>query len=382
MRILFLQKVDNAKGGIANVNENLMKYFLLQNYQVDVLSLRHGNTWEEVSYPQGVNQYLINDCTVWGCPRLNKTLEEVKCGHLGKACRMLIQRRSYKRQLSRDYEKCQKEIERLQPDVIINSHYELLDGISESYLKKTIMHFHTSFGQVLANRSYVKTFRKYHSRIHTFVWLTEQTKKEAVSFGLGNSKCIYNPISFSEARSADLKKKKIVFIGRLSEEKRIQLAIEYFREVVQENQLDDWMFEIYGSGPLIEKITEEIKNDKQILYKGQTEQVNEVLLESSLLLLTSAFEGMPLVVLEANECGVPALIYDFGESSREVVIDGVTGIIVPQDDKELFKANLKKMLCETECREKYGSACKEFAKNFALETIGKKWIELFEEMEK
>ena len=382
MRILFLQKVDNAKGGIANVNENLMKYFLSQNCQVDVLSLRHGYTWEDVSYPEGVNRYLVNDSEVWGLPRLYEILEEVKCGHFFKAFHMWAQRGSYKRRLAKDYEQCQKEIERIQPDVIINSHYELLDGISETYLKKTIMHFHTSFGQVKGNRSYIKTFQKYQSQISTFVWLTEQTKKEAIEFGFQNSKCIYNPISFSETRSADLKRKKVIFIGRLSEEKRIPLAIECFREVVHENKLDDWMFEIYGSGPLVDKIMEEIKNDKQVQYKGQTDEVNEVLLDSSLLILTSAFEGMPLVVLEANECGVPSLIYDFGESSREVVVDGVTGIIVPQDNKELFKANLKEMMCETEIREKYGPACKKFAKEFALETIGKKWIELFEEMEK
>ena len=382
MRILFLQKVDNAKGGIANVNENLMKYFLSQNCQVDVLSLRHGYTWEDVSYPEGVTRYLVNDSEVWGLPRLYEILEEVKCGHFFKAFHMWAQRGSYKRRLAKDYEQCQKEIERIQPDVIINSHYELLDGISEPYLKKTIMHFHTSFGQVLKNRSYVKMFRKYQSRIFTFVWLTEQTKKDAISFGLNNSKCIYNPLFFSEERTADLKQKKVVFIGRLSEEKRIHLMIEYFREVVQENELYDWTFEIYGSGPLVEKITEEIKDDKQILYKGQTEQVNEVLLESSLLVLTSEFEGMPLVVLEANECGVPALIYDFGESSREVVINEKTGIIVPQDDKESFKLNLKKMLSETKQREKYSLPCKEFAKQFALETTGKKWMTLFEEMEK
>ena len=381
MRILFLQKVDNAKGGIANVNENLMKYFLSQNCQVDVISMRHGYTWEDVSYPQGVTRYLINDRVIWGIPRLHEMLEEVKSGRFYKVFPMWWQRRNYRKELAKDFEQCKKEIERLQPDVIINSHYELLDGISEAYLKKTIMHFHTSFGQVRENRSYVKMFEKYQSKISTFVWLTEQTKKDAIDFGFENSKCIYNPISFSETRSSDLNQNKVVFLGRLSEEKRISLAIEYFREVVQENKLDDWIFEIYGSGPLIEEIVEEIKNDKQIQYKGQTEKVNEVLLDSSLLILTSAFEGMPLVVLEANECGVPTLIYDFGESSHEVVVDGVTGIIVPQDNKELFKANLEKLMCGTDIRKKYGSASKEFAKGFALETIGKQWMELFKGME-
>lgn len=381
MRILFLQKVDNAKGGVTNVNTNLMTYFLSLQYDVELISLRHGPSWEEVTYPQGVHIQLVNDKEVWGGPRLREVLGQVTSGHIFRAISMLKDRVIYDRKMKKDYAQCKKVIRELQPDVIINSHYELLDAIDSSYLKKTIMHFHTSFDQVIENRSYVKTFQKYASRIHKFVWLTEKTRDEAIDFGFKNSISIYNPLSFSESRQADMKNKKMIFIGRLSEEKRVDLAIRYFEEVVRENALDDWVFEIYGSGELTEEIVKGIINKQQVIYKGTTDCVNEVLLESSLLVLTSRFEGMPLVAAEANECGVPVIVYDFGESSREVVLDGRTGVIVPQNDEERFKEVLTIFFKDEKYRQKLSAECKTFAKTFALENIGSQWERLFKEME-
>lgn len=380
MKILFLQKVDNARGGIASVNLKLMSYFLSLGHQVDVLSVRHGDSWETVNYPQNVNAYLINDTDVWGCPRLKDVLTYFKQVHFIKGLSLLINRMIYDKKMASDYKKCQNVIEELKPDVIINSHYEVLQGINDKYLKKTIMHFHTSFDQVLANSSYLRIFKQYASRIHKFVWLSEKTKEAALSCGFNNSVCIYNPLPFSEECSADMTNKKMVFIGRLSEEKRVHLAIEYFKEVVRENDFHDWTFEIYGDGELTETVEAKVARETQIFYKGRTEQVNATLLQGSLLILTSCFEGMPIVVLEANECGVPALIYDFGESSGEVVINGETGVIVRQNDKQAFKTAMKEIFEDEEYRRKLSNQAKIFAKQFSIENIGQKWLQLFEGM--
>lgn len=381
MRILFLQKVDNAKGGIATVNVKLMSYFISLGYQVDVLSIRHGDTWESIDYPEGVGQFIVNKKNVWGAPRLNEAAKCLKRGKLPQTVHILKKRFVHNQLINKDYESCQKIIEKLNPDIIINSHYEVLRGISENYLKKTIMHFHTSFDQIMVNKSYQTVLKKYADKIGMFVWLSEKTKDQAVAFGFKKSIYIYNPISFSSKERASMKNKKILFLGRLSEEKRIHLAIEYFREVIQEEALTEWIFEIYGDGHLKEEITKEIREDSQIIYKGRTENVKEPLAGSSVLILTSDFEGMPLVVLEANECGVPVIAYDFGESSGEVIKNGITGVIVPQNDKDTFKKELKKMLTDEEYRERLSINAKEYAKNFSLEQVGQCWLNLFDKLE-
>ena len=57
--------------------------------------------------------------------------------------------------------------------------------------------------------------------------------------------------------------------------------------------------------------------------------------------------------------------------------------VVLRDNFDISAENIEEAISVVmqKCREKYGSACKDFAKDFSLETIGKKRTELFEEME-
>lgn len=376
MHILFLQKVDNARGGIANVNLNLMSYFLSQGDEISVVSIRHGYTFENIPYPSLTKRYVINEKTIWGMPRLREIADLLRKGHILKAFRLGLERVRYQKEIREDYACCQNLIRQISPDVIINSHYEVLSGVPDEYLKRTVMHFHTSFDQVLENNSYQKTFDRYKDRIFCFIWLSQATMKQAVDHGYSNSRYIYNPISFSTDAKSELMQKKVVFIGRLAEEKRVHLAIEYFEKVVSKHHLDDWKLEIYGNGDEAEHIQKIVQDKKNISYMGQTNEVEKVLLDSSLMILTSRFEGMPLVVLEANECGVPVVSYDFGETSKEVILDGQTGLLIAQDDADKFCQALLKVMEDDAFRLALGRQAKTFSKAFSLNEIGRQWQSL------
>ena len=382
MKILFLQKVDDARGGVINVNLCMMQMLSTQDNEISVLSIRHGYTMDEIIYPETIKQYLANDKDIWGCPRLFEIARFLKQGHLVKAVKLASERIRYKKQIAKDYEETRRLIDKIGPDVIIVSHYEILEGVPEEYLGHTIMHFHTSFDQVMANKSYIDTFNKYKDKIHSFVWLSKATAKRAIEYGYKNSLFIYNPIPFSSDQVADHDNKKVIFLGRLSDEKRVHLAIRYFKEVIEKNHIDDWMFEIYGNGDLEKDIKEEIGEHPCVKYMGRTDNVKETLLTGSVMVLTSSFEGMPLSVLEANECGVPVIAYDFGESANEVIDDKVTGVIVPQDDEEEYKRQLEKIILDNGYRWQLSANAKEFVKAFSITSVNDEWGKLLMEISK
>lgn len=380
MKILFLQKVDNASGGVINVNLGLMQFFLSKGHDVEVIAIRHGYTWEDIRYPKNVPVKVVNTDEIWGMTRLSEVIAEVKQGHIFKATKMFFQRQAYKRAISEDYLKCQEMICEMHPDIILNSHYEVLAGVPESYLHKTIMHFHTSYDQVKLNRSYIRIFEKYKDKIACFVWLSKKTCERAIQDGFEKSKYIYNAISFSTEEIASSENKKVIFVGRLAEEKRVWLAIQHFTQVTEKEALHDWIFEIYGDGDEKEEIQNLIADRKNIFYMGQSDCVQKAFLSSSIMVLTSSFEGMPLVVLEANECGVPVVAYDFGESSSEVIHHNETGILVEQNDYEKFSEQLEKIMSEKNYRQRLAKNAKEFAKSFTMEKIGQQWLDLFHDI--
>ena len=113
---------------------------------------------------------------------------------------------------------------------------------------------------------------------------------------------------------------------------------------------------------------------------GRTSDPKEALLSSSINLNTSKYEGFSLSILEANECGVPTVTFNFGESVHEEIINGKTGIIA--ENKEEYIEKLKELMSNNQKLAELSTNCKEFNQNFQIETIINEWLNLFNEIDK
>jgi glycosyltransferase involved in cell wall biosynthesis len=120
---------------------------------------------------------------------------------------------------------------------------------------------------------------------------------------------------------------------------------------------------------------------ERIIFKGVTDSPKEVFLSSSINLNTSLFEGFSMSILEAAECGVPTITFNFGESAKEEIIQDKTGIIVPQDDIVEYKNKLMKLMEDEELFKKLSNNSKKFAYNFHIDRIIEKWIDTFKEID-
>ena len=169
-----------------------------------------------------------------------------------------------------------------------------------------------------------------------------------------------------------------LFIGRFSEEKRVDLLVKLFDETIREYKINYWELDLVGMGELSDEIKAIMKRNSHIHYLGPTADPKSVYLNSSLLLLASKYEGFALVVLEANECGVPCLAFDFGEAAKEEIIDGETGFLIAQNDVEGYKKAMAQLMIDEELRVKASQASKAFAKQFHMSVIYEQWLELFE----
>ena len=108
---------------------------------------------------------------------------------------------------------------------------------------------------------------------------------------------------------------------------------------------------------------------------GPTNNPMDLLLSSSISLNTSDFEGFALTILEANECGVPTVTLDFGESAKEEVLDGKTGFVAK--DKTDYIKKLKLLMDDSNLLEKMSDEAKKFNNQFRIKNIVKVWEGLF-----
>lgn len=127
-----------------------------------------------------------------------------------------------------------------------------------------------------------------------------------------------------------LNKKVILYVGRLEPPKNPLLLVETFALI--NRQFPETVLVIIGEGSMKKKMVKRIKNlglSQNVVFLGKKTQTDiaKIMNVSDVLLLTSAFEGMPRVVLEALACGLPVVSPDTGEV-KLVIKDGLSGKVV------------------------------------------------------
>lgn len=374
-KILFIQLKGNSFGGIWQVIKTISSALIDKGYTIHIVSLRENKNNIELEYDKRIKLYTINKKDIW---EHNYTKNEIKNDFKKfkyfNMIKKIIVKIKHKISIKKDTKKMHEYIKKYNPDKIITSHYQLLDMIPEEYLKNTIHEQHSSFADAKSNKANIKTFDKYKNKIK-FIWLTKQTMKTAIENGYKNSNYIYNPVRFKSNKKANVtKNKKLITIARLSTDKSIDKMIDIAEDIFKDKKYKDWTLEIYGKGELEEYLNNKIKNKKQIKLMGLTNNPKDVLLNSSINLNTSKYEGFSLSILEANECGIPTIAFNFGESAPEQILNEKTGIIA--NNTEEYKAKLKNLMDDSKKLEELSINAKEFSKTFYIEKIIEKWINI------
>lgn len=192
-----------------------------------------------------------------------------------------------------------------------------------------------------------------------------------------NIKVIPNPVNLEcVAQTVPEKRRKIIVaVGRLSEQKNYNLLIKSFYEL--KSDYSDYIVEIYGQGPEYNNLTQKICSlhlENNIFLKGIKNNVMQSVNDAKLFVMTSDFEGFPNALVEAMASGLPVVSTDFPTGiARELIKDGVNGYVVPRNDKaELAKA-MAKILSNSELQEAMSLENRKIVKKLDIDKIMDKW---------
>lgn len=220
---------------------------------------------------------------------------------------------------------------------------------------------------------------KLGSRFSRFVVLTKGNKKEWTS--LKNLVVIPNPLSFYPEESSPLKNKKIIAVGRHSFQKGYDRLLNSWQLVKSES--NDWQLSIYGKeDPLInlKKQAEDLQIGNSVSFFPPEKDIQSKYLESSILVMSSRFEGFGMVLAEAMACGVPCISFDCNYGPSDIIKDGVDGFIVPEADVNALAEKIKKLMQDENLRCTMGVKAKTNIKRYLPQSIVKEWDMLFKEL--
>lgn len=173
---------------------------------------------------------------------------------------------------------------------------------------------------------------------------------------------------------------KIVILARLFYEKRIDDAINAFARAYQNNHT--LSLDIYGypdrsdncqEEKKLKKLVKDLKIANSVHIMNYVTNVEPIYNSAQLFLLTSRFEGASLVTMEAQSYGVPVISYDINYGPSDLLVDNVSGFLVPNGNVQILADKIKEYFADSNLRDKMSEGAYDNAKRFSGNEIWKSW---------
>jgi glycosyltransferase involved in cell wall biosynthesis len=181
--------------------------------------------------------------------------------------------------------------------------------------------------------------------------------------------------------SADLDARLVFSAGRFSPQKGYDLLIPAYAEIAAAHP--DWRLRICGTGPLkaaLEELVERHALREAVTLAPPARDVGAEMARASIYVLSSRFEGFPLVLIEAMSKGMAVVAYDCPTGPADVIEDGRNGLLVPPEDVTALAGAIERLIGDGDLRRRLGAAAAETASAFTMDTIGPRWDALLTQL--
>lgn len=202
-----------------------------------------------------------------------------------------------------------------------------------------------------------------------------------------NKVVMYNPLTFDVLGEKRRRKKAITAIGRLDvwQVKGFDLLIEVWALIASKHP--GWILQIAGTGSdeslerLKKMVIDKCVSDS-VHFLGFISDVQRVLQESSIFVLSSRIEGFPMSLMEAMSQGCACVSFNIRGVVSEIISNGKDGIIIPDGDIQSMASSLDNLMDNETLRNELSSKALISIKRFEASSVAKQWISLFDKLRK
>lgn len=356
-------------GGIESATINTANA-LSDKYEIELLSFYNLDKNQENKLNKNINvKYLYN-----GGPNKEKFLDSIKNRKVVsifkegfKALNILIKKKLL----------IIKYIKNCDSKYIISTRVEFSSLLSKYGKHETIKiaqehHHHNN------NKKYIRKLKNNYDRIDYLCALTTTLKNDYEKFLNYNNhtKIILMPNMLSDfpTKKTDLKNKNFISVSRLDEGKRIDEIIKIFSKI---NNKDSELY-IIGDGKeftKLQQLIEDLKLSDKVHMLGYLDkkEIEKYMLKSSIFLMTSISEGLPMVLLETMSYGLPCVAYETDSGTSDIIDNGKNGYIIKNRNEEEYIEKINILIGDQEKLKEFSNNSIIKSKEFSSEEILKAW---------
>lgn len=373
MKILYCTHSTYNPGGMERVLLNKVTYLSqLPGWEVSIVTTDQHHRPPFYPFPEKVR---MTDLDINYSDDNDKGVWKKIFGYLRK-------RKEHKRKLTA---LLQKE----RPDIVVSlypSESSFIPDIKDGSKKVLELHFCKFFRLQYGRKSLLGWIDKLRTRqderivrrFDKFVVLTHEDK--GYWGNLPNIEVIPNAAMHVSENYSDVKNKRVIAVGRLDYQKGFDRLIEAWEWIQRTGEWADWRLDIFGQGEwqeMLQQMIDEKGLQDTVRINKPTKQIGEEYVRSSLLVMSSHYEGFPMVMIESMACGLPVVSFDYKCGPKDIIQHGINGLLVPEGDiKALANAMMEVMTDET-YRRMLSRNARKVVDTYSEEAVMARWIRLF-----
>lgn len=173
--------------------------------------------------------------------------------------------------------------------------------------------------------------------------------------------------------------RRVIAVGRLDYQKGFDRLVKAWA-LLPSDLRDSWHLEIFGQGEWEVRLQELIRKrgvKESARVNAPTKEIFREYAASSFLVMSSHYEGFPMVLLEAMACGLPGVCFTFPCGPKDVIEDGKNGLLVPEGDIPALAGAMERLMRDQALRERMSTAAREIIRTYSEEKVMQQWIQCF-----
>lgn len=259
---------------------------------------------------------------------------------------------------------------------------ELKDGSKKVLELHFCKFFRLQYGRSgllgLIDRLRTKQDEKIARRFDKFVVLTNEDK--GYWGAMPNIEVIPNAAMPMGINLSDGSAKRVIAVGRLDYQKGFDRLIQAWRIVQQHETFKDWTLDIFGQGEwkeMLQNMIDKAELNKHTHINKPTNAIGKEYANSSLIVMTSNYEGFGMVLVEAMACGVPAIAFDCKCGPKDIIKNGKNGLLIANGDINGLAEAMMKLMSDRDYRKFLSGNAHRVTATYSEEAVMNQWINLF-----
>ncbi|MBU3854407.1 MAG: glycosyltransferase family 4 protein [Candidatus Paraprevotella stercoravium] len=376
MKIIYCTHSVCNPGGMERVLANKVTYLVEKlHWDVSIVTTDQKNRPDFYPLPEGVRMTDLG---------INYSDDNVK-HPIGKIFGYLLKRRTHRKRLT-------ELLMREKADIVVSlypSESSFIPKIKDGSKKVLELHyckfFRLQYGRSgllgWIDRWRTKQDKRIVSRFDKFVVLTKED--QGYWGNLPNIEVIPNAAKFMGNEFSDVLKHRVIAVGRLDYQKGFDRLIRAWGIIQQHERFKEWQLDIFGQGEWHDMLQQMIVNlglSDTLHINKPTNLIGKEYAQSSLIVMTSNYEGFGMVLVEAMACGVPAIAFDCKCGPKDIINNNENGILVHNGDIQGLADAMMRLMEDENLRKRMSEEAKKVVDTYSEETVMKQWTKLFESL--